>query len=52
MINPSYGKTVDIVIKKLESDLTILLNWLDQNSLVPNPKKFQMMFLGTRKKQK
>ena len=48
----AHGKTVDIVIDKLESDLTIVLDWLDENSLLPNPKKFQLMFLGTKKKQK
>ena len=48
----AFGKTVDIVIRKLESDMKIVLDWLDLNSLVPNPKKFQMMFLGTKNKQK
>ena len=32
--------------------MKIVLDWLDLNSLVPNPKKFQMMFLGTKNKQK
>ena len=48
----AHGKTVDIVIEKLESDLKIVLDWLDNNSLVPNPKKFQIMFLGTRSRLK
>ena len=48
----AHGKTIDIVIDKLESDLKIVLDWLDNNSLVPNPKKFQIMFLGTKRKQK
>ena len=35
----ALGKTVDIVIRKLESDMKIVLDWLDQNSIVPKPKK-------------
>ena len=47
----AHGNSIDIVVKKLERDLRVVLNWLDYNSLVPNPKKFQFMLLGTKKKQ-
>ena len=48
----AHGNTIDIVINKLEMDLRNALIWFKNNSLVPNPKKFQIMFLGTRSKQK
>ena len=47
----AHGKSIDIVVKKLERDVRVVLNWLDNNSLVPNPKKFQFMLLGTKSKQ-
>ena len=37
---------------KLEVDLKNLLTWFHNNSLVPNPKKFQFMILGTKSKKK
>ena len=46
----SRGKTLDIVINKLEGDTRRTINWLKINSLVANPDKFQFMILGTKKK--
>lgn len=46
----AIGKTIDQVIYKLEIDSKISISWLNNNSLVPNPDKFQLMFLGTRNK--
>ena len=47
----AHGNSVDEVVKKLEVDLKNVLTWFDNNSLVPNPKKFQFMILGTKSKQ-
>ena len=44
----SHGQTIDIVVSKLEGDIKRTLTWCEQNSLVPNPDKFQIMFLGTK----
>ena len=41
---------IDSLIYKLESDLQRALVWLDENSLVANPKKFQFMILGLKQK--
>ena len=46
------GKTMQEVINKLEIDIQNALIWFDANRLVANPKKFQLMFLGTRKQIK
>ena len=35
----------------LENDLSILLEWFKCNGMVVNPKKFQLMFLGLKRKQ-
>ena len=35
---------------RLEKDLKNALDWFDNNSLAPNPDKFQVMFLGTKSK--
>ena len=37
---------IELVIKKLESDLRGALDWFDINCLIANPQKFQLMFLG------
>ena len=44
------GATIDMVVLKLEHDMNNALTWFDNNSLVPNPDKFQFMILGTRSK--
>lgn len=43
-------KCLDNVIMRLEKDLKNALDWFDNNSLAPNPDKFQVMFLGTKSK--
>ena len=35
----------------LENELSILLEWFKCNGMVANPKKFQLMFLGLKRKQ-
>ena len=45
-----HGKSLQTVYNNLKYNLQIILEWLKCNSLVPNPNKFQMMFLGTRSK--
>ena len=35
---------IELVIKKLESDLRGALDWFDINCLIANPQKFQLMF--------
>ena len=42
----SCGTTKNIVLDKLQNDLTILISWFESNYLVANPGKFQMMLLG------
>ena len=44
------GPTIDIVISKLEGDIQNALEWFRSNRMVPNPNKFQVMFLGTQSK--
>ena len=38
--------TVEKVLSSLNNDLNIINDWLINNSLVANPSKFQLMFLG------
>ena len=47
-----YGQCIENVVSILEDELKIALVWFNNNSLVPNPDKFQLMFLGTRHKVK
>ena len=47
-----YGRCIENVVSTLENELKIALIWFKNNSLVPNPDKFQIMFLGTRHKVK
>ena len=42
------GKTLDEVCCKLEKDMKNAMKWFKINSLEANPKKFQLMFLGTK----
>ena len=39
------GIVLDIVLENLEMDDNIAINWLNDNKMVANPKKFQLMFL-------
>ena len=40
------GKEIDIILEKLKNDICILGRWFENNSLVANASKFQLMFLG------
>ena len=44
----SCGQPMAIVITDVENTLTSILIWFDQNGMVANPVKFQMMFLGKK----
>ena len=44
------GSDLDIVLEKLEMDANIAINWLNNNEMVTNPKKFQLMFLAMNKR--
>ena len=38
----------EITLNKLKNDTKIALDWFNINSMVANPAKFQVMFLGKR----
>ena len=40
------GSDIDIVLENLEMDANIAINWLNNNEMVANPQKFQLMFLA------
>ena len=40
--------SIDRVLRKLEQDLQIAMNWFHNNSLVANPSKFQILLLGEK----
>ena len=42
------GKTIEEVVSKLENDMLITMEWFHNNCMAANPKKFQLMFLGTK----
>ena len=42
---------MEAMIAKLEIDIYNTLNWFDLYSMVANPSKLQVMFLGLRKGQ-
>ena len=42
----SCGKDLNEIVTNLEIDLSRLFKWFAENSMVANPKKFQLMFLG------
>ena len=37
---------IDILLEKLVMDANIAISWLNNNKMVANPKKFQLMFLA------
>ena len=39
---------IALVIDSLEKDLNVALKWFEYNSLIANPQKFQIMFLGLK----
>ena len=44
----SHGRTIDIVVNKLEGDIKRTLVWCENNYLLPHTDKFKIMFLGTK----
>ena len=42
--------SLSVVLNCFEHDITIVLNWFKVNSLKANPKKFQFMVLGGKKR--
>ena len=42
------GENIEEVAYKLEEDMLIAMKWFQNNSMGANPKKFQLMFLGTK----
>ena len=47
----ALSHNVESIIAKLEIDIYNTLKWFDSNSMVANPSKFQVMFLGLKKDQ-
>ena len=45
-----HNKNLESVTNQLEEDIAIAITWFHNNSLVPNPDKFQLMILGTTKR--
>ena len=45
-----HHKSIESVTSQLETDIALAITWFRVNSLVPNPDKFQLMILGTRKR--
>ena len=43
--------SIELTVKSLECDLKIALQWFEHNSLIANPKKFQLMFLGLKNEE-
>ena len=46
------GSDLDTVLENLEMDANIAINWLNNNEMVVNPKKFQLMFVAKNKSRK
>jgi len=46
----SHHRNLNNVVGDLENKMTKAIIWFQINCLAPNPVKFQLMFLGTRKK--
>ena len=42
------GHSFESVVSKLENDLEKIQNWFLRNSMIANPRKFQLMFLGLK----
>ena len=47
----ALSHSAEAMIAKLEIDIYSTLKWFDSNSMVANPSKFQVMFLGLTKDQ-
>ena len=48
MIVPPLRDSIDDVIRKLEQDSIILINWYDSNYLKPNPDKWHLLLSDVR----
>ena len=46
------GSDIHKIVMVLEDDFCKLLEWFACNGMVVNPKKFQLMFLGLKRKHK
>ena len=44
-------KNIEIVISRLKNDIKRVVDWYNANSMVANPDKFQLMFLGKEKEK-
>ena len=42
------GKNLDSVISNIEKDMKVAIDWYQDNEMVANPEKFQLMFLGLK----
>ena len=42
----SMNTTLEAVLKSLQSDIPSIINWFNNNGMVANPAKFQMIILG------
>ena len=40
--------TLEMVFSRLQKDVDEVINWFKINSMVANPEKFQIMFLGAK----
>ena len=43
-------KDIEVVISRLKNDIKRVIDWYNANSMVANPDKFQLMFLGKKVK--
>ena len=44
----SCRQSIDAVTTEVDNTFTSTLNWFDENRMVANPAKFQMMLLGKK----
>ena len=42
------GQSLDSVVSNIEKDMKIAIDWYQDNEMVANPEKFQLMFLGLK----
>ena len=48
----AFGDNLEEVIYKLDEDIENASYWFHINKMIANPNKFQLMFVGTKKKIK
>ena len=44
----ALGETLDEVTQCIENDMRMAIIWFDQNEMVANPEKFQLIFFGLK----